>query len=112
MSPRQPHSLLLLSEYTRHPVLSQALEAQAIGRAWRMGQTRAVVVKKLYVKGSVEERIMQVMRERSKAPQVGAAAAELAANAKGKKARGGGGGEEGSGLHACVRGESMALCPC
>lgn len=71
------------------PMLNPALEAQAIGRAWRMGQTRAVTVKKLYVKGTVEERIMDVMKTRSKAPQVGAAAAELAATSNGKKARAG-----------------------
>jgi hypothetical protein len=32
------------------PCLNAAVEAQAIGRAWRMGQTRSVVVKRLYVK--------------------------------------------------------------
>ena len=32
------------------PALNPALEEQAIGRAWRMGQQRAVHVKKLYVK--------------------------------------------------------------
>lgn len=34
------------------PCLNPALEEQAIGRAWRMGQTRQVVVKRLYVKVS------------------------------------------------------------
>lgn len=32
------------------PCMNPAVEAQAIGRAWRMGQTRNVVVKRLYVK--------------------------------------------------------------
>ena len=34
------------------PCLNPALEEQAIGRAWRMGQTRQVHVKKLYVRVS------------------------------------------------------------
>ena len=32
------------------PALNPALEEQAIGRAWRMGQQREVTVKKFYVK--------------------------------------------------------------
>lgn len=32
------------------PCLNPALEDQAIGRAWRMGQKREVVVKRLFVK--------------------------------------------------------------
>lgn len=32
------------------PCLNPALEEQAIGRAWRMGQQRRVVVKRFYVK--------------------------------------------------------------
>ena len=32
------------------PCLNPALEEQAVGRAWRMGQTRPVVVKRLCVK--------------------------------------------------------------
>lgn len=32
------------------PCINPALEEQAIGRAWRMGQTRKVVVKRFYVK--------------------------------------------------------------
>lgn len=35
------------------PALNPALEDQAIGRAWRMGQLRPVTVKRFYVKGSV-----------------------------------------------------------
>lgn len=31
------------------PCLNPALEEQAIGRAWRMGQARQVVVKRLFV---------------------------------------------------------------
>lgn len=36
------------------PLLNTALDKQAIGRAWRMGQQRPVVVKRLFIKGSVE----------------------------------------------------------
>jgi SWI/SNF-related matrix-associated actin-dependent regulator of chromatin subfamily A3 len=32
------------------PAMNPALEDQAVGRAFRMGQTRPVVVKKLYIK--------------------------------------------------------------
>ena len=53
---RHHHLPLPLQE----PALNPALEEQAIGRAWRMGQRRNVVVKKFYVEGSVEERIMEV----------------------------------------------------
>ena len=38
--------------YLLEPCLNAAVEAQAIGRAWRMGQTREVNVKRLYVKVS------------------------------------------------------------
>eukprot|EP00887_Chlorella_sp_A99_P003475 scaffold7.g3475.t1 len=46
------------------PALNPALEEQAIGRSWRMGQQRTVTVKRFYIKGSVEERIMEVVRKR------------------------------------------------
>ena len=36
------------------PCINPALEQQAIGRAWRMGQTRPVVVKWMFVAGCVE----------------------------------------------------------
>ena len=35
------------------PALNPALEEQAIGRAWRMGQQRQVTIKKFYVKVSL-----------------------------------------------------------
>ena len=35
------------------PALNPALEEQAIGRAWRMGQQREVTIKKFYVKVSI-----------------------------------------------------------
>jgi SNF2 family DNA or RNA helicase len=37
------------------PCINPALEEQAIGRAWRMGQTRKVVVKRFYVKVSRQD---------------------------------------------------------
>jgi hypothetical protein len=46
------------------PALNPALEDQAVGRAWRMGQRREVKVLRFYVKGSVEEQIMEVVKIR------------------------------------------------
>ncbi|KAK9824581.1 hypothetical protein WJX72_011480 [[Myrmecia] bisecta] len=46
------------------PAINPALEDQAIGRAWRMGQARPVTVKRFFIKGSIEERIMEVVKER------------------------------------------------
>jgi SWI/SNF-related matrix-associated actin-dependent regulator of chromatin subfamily A3 len=46
------------------PLLNHALDSQAVGRAWRMGQQRPVTVKRLYIKGSVEESIMAVSKDR------------------------------------------------
>jgi len=51
--------------FMMEPVLNQALQAQAIGRAWRMGQSRPVTVKHLFIKDSVEERIMTLNRDRA-----------------------------------------------
>jgi len=46
------------------PALNPAIEEQAIGRAWRMGQRRPVKVMRFYVQGSVEERIREVVKQR------------------------------------------------
>eukprot|EP00798_Chlamydomonas_sp_ICE-L_P005762 gene5762-6059_t len=46
--------------FIMEPSMNPALEEQAIGRAWRMGQLRAVTVKKLCFKNSIEERMIQV----------------------------------------------------
>mmetsp|Transcript_50887 Transcript_50887/g.94823 ORF Transcript_50887/g.94823 Transcript_50887/m.94823 type:complete len:919 (+) Transcript_50887:66-2822(+) len=46
------------------PCLNPALTEQAVGRAWRMGQTRPVQVFRMFVKDTVEERILQVLRLR------------------------------------------------
>jgi len=40
--------------YLLHPLLSKADEAQAIGRVHRIGQTKAVVVKRFLIDGTVE----------------------------------------------------------
>ena len=42
------------------PCLNPALEEQAIGRSWRMGQKRSVIVKRFYIKDSIEEAIVKV----------------------------------------------------
>ena len=65
------------------PPLNPALEEQAIGRAWRMGQERRVAVVRLYVKGSVEENIMELNRTRAQG-RGAEAAAEAEAEATGR----------------------------
>lgn len=40
------------------PALNPALEEQAIGRAWRMGQQQEVTVKKFYVKVSASAALL------------------------------------------------------
>ncbi|GAX72705.1 hypothetical protein CEUSTIGMA_g161.t1 [Chlamydomonas eustigma] len=62
--------------FIMEPCLNPALEEQAIGRSWRMGQQRTVVVKRFFTKGSVEEAIMKVVKARRDA---GAKVAEAAA---------------------------------
>ena len=42
------------------PHLNPALEAQAIGRVWRLGQTRPVKIYRLIIKDSVEERMQKM----------------------------------------------------
>ena len=48
--------------FMMEPVLNPALDDQAVGRAWRMGQSRKVIVKRLYVKGTIEEHIMACVK--------------------------------------------------
>lgn len=48
--------------------MNPALEDQAVGRAWRMGQKRRVTVKRLFVKGTLEESIMALSKERRVRP--------------------------------------------
>jgi hypothetical protein len=69
------------------PVMNPALEAQAIGRSWRMGQLRPVTVHKLYIKDSVEERIMELVAQRvvpGGKPTEGASAMDALRATKGK----------------------------
>lgn len=40
--------------FMMEPGLNHALDAQAVGRAWRMGQTREVNVRRLFIKNTVE----------------------------------------------------------
>jgi SNF2 family DNA or RNA helicase len=46
------------------PWWNPAVEDQAAGRAHRMGQQRPVTVYRLVVKGSIEERVMELHREK------------------------------------------------
>ncbi|GAQ84668.1 DEAD-box protein [Klebsormidium nitens] len=50
--------------YLLEPVLNPALEDQAVGRAWRMGQQRPVTVKRMFIQDSVEEKILKVVKSR------------------------------------------------
>ncbi len=50
--------------FLMEPCLNRALEDQAVGRSWRMGQAREVTVKRLYVAGSIEQRIIEVVRDK------------------------------------------------
>ncbi|CAM6129371.1 unnamed protein product [Calypogeia fissa] len=51
--------------YMLEPCLNPALEEQAVGRCWRMGQERPVIIKRLYVENSVEANILKLLRSRS-----------------------------------------------
>ena len=73
--------------FLMEPVMNPALEAQAIGRSWRMGQLRPVTVHKLYIKDSVEERIMELVAQRvvpGGKPTEGASAMDALRATKGK----------------------------
>ena len=41
--------------------MNPALEKQAIGRSNRMGQTKQVIVSRLYVKNTIEERVRKLL---------------------------------------------------
>lgn len=55
------------------PVMNPALDEQAVGRAWRMGQKRAVVVRRLYMQGTIEESIIKMVKTRRDATSEAAA---------------------------------------
>ncbi|MCR5250302.1 MAG: DEAD/DEAH box helicase family protein [Lachnospiraceae bacterium] len=46
------------------PQLKPSMEEQAIARAYRMGQERGVTVYRLLMKDSIDERIMQILKEK------------------------------------------------
>ncbi|KAG0596709.1 hypothetical protein M758_UG278500 [Ceratodon purpureus] len=50
--------------YMLEPCLNPALQEQAVGRCWRMGQKRPVILKRLYVENSVESNILKLLRSR------------------------------------------------
>eukprot|EP01018_Ginkgo_biloba_P003463 Gb_33548 [translate_table: standard] len=50
--------------YMLEPCLNPALEEQAVGRCWRMGQERPVVIKRLYIQNSVEQNILKLLKTR------------------------------------------------
>jgi SWI/SNF-related matrix-associated actin-dependent regulator of chromatin subfamily A3 len=59
--------------FLMEPLFNPALEAQAVGRAHRMGQTRPVTVYKLVAKDTVDERILQLCASRDAASAAGRA---------------------------------------
>ncbi|KAG0572879.1 hypothetical protein KC19_VG131700 [Ceratodon purpureus] len=56
--------------YMLEPCLNPALEEQAVGRCWRMGQERPVIIKRLYVENSVEANILKLLRSRMSAANI------------------------------------------
>lgn len=53
--------------FLMEPLLNPALELQAVGRVHRMGQSRPVVITKLVMKDSVEERMMKLQASKKQA---------------------------------------------
>ena len=49
------------------PQLKPSMEEQAIGRAYRMGQSRKVLVHRLLIADSVDERILSILSEKREA---------------------------------------------
>jgi SNF2 family DNA or RNA helicase len=68
------------------PCINPALELQAIGRVHRLGQTKQVIVKYLIMRGSVEENIMRINKEKlAHAPAVDYEEAERRAGVRAKE---------------------------
>lgn len=65
--------------FIMEPCFNPALEAQAVGRVHRLGQTRAVEITRLIMKDSVESRMVQMLEK--KYGKAGAAEDATAANA-------------------------------
>ncbi len=55
------------------PLLDPAVEAQAIGRIHRIGQTRSTYVHRFIVEQSVEQNVARLYQERSNDPDMAAA---------------------------------------
>jgi superfamily II DNA or RNA helicase len=64
---RKPSPPAASHVFILEPNMNPAVEAQAIGRAYRMGQTSAVSVYRMVVKGTVEERIQKMLESRNQA---------------------------------------------
>ncbi|WP_051437606.1 DEAD/DEAH box helicase [Eubacterium xylanophilum] len=47
------------------PQLKPSIETQAIARAYRMGQTETVMVHRLLIRSSIDERIMDILKEKA-----------------------------------------------
>ena len=65
--------------YICEPLMNPALELQAIGRSRRMGQTKTVTVVRMYHKGTIEEKVKQLVHRRHGGPRMESTA--MAANA-------------------------------
>lgn len=65
--------------YICEPLLNPALELQAIGRSRRMGQTKPVSVVRMYHKGTIEEKVRQLIVRKHGGPKMQSTA--MAANA-------------------------------
>ncbi len=90
------------------PCMNMALEAQAIGRSYRMGQTREVTVLKLYVKDTVEQRIIALNEQRTNA--TGAQGGSSAMDELAKKALAKGKGKlTGSEIAGAIRDDKQVL---
>lgn len=49
--------------FMMEPLVNTALDDQAVGRAWRMGQKRRVTVKRLFVKHTFEEAVLKIAED-------------------------------------------------
>ena len=64
------------------PLLDPAVEAQAVGRVHRIGQTRPTVIHRFIMHASIEENVRQIHSERAANMDLAAAAAKQAAKAE------------------------------
>merc|ERR1712130_232355 len=65
------------------PRINAGLDNQAIGRCWRIGQSKKVFVTRLICKGTIEEKILSLQQEKeSKAQQANAKNTNLKSKAK------------------------------